>query len=81
VAPVARLRAVQSRSVVNDHYPVAEDDPARARILAAEKGCVLDLPQMLSHQGLNSEEKRAVAESALKRLISCPFDQDAIPAQ
>ena len=60
VARVARDRATQTGASPTITIRLAEDDLARARAFAAEKGLRYQTYlKMLLHQALNSEEKRA----------------------
>ena len=60
VARVARERAGPAGASPTITLRLAEDDLARARTLAAEKGLRYQTYlKMLLHQALNSEEKRA----------------------
>ncbi len=60
VARAARKRASQAGPSPTITIRLAEDDLARARTLAAEKGLRYQTYlKMLLHQALNSEEKRA----------------------
>jgi predicted DNA binding CopG/RHH family protein len=60
VARIARDRATQVGASPTITIRLAEDDLARARTLAAEKGLRYQTYlKMLLHQALNSEEKRA----------------------
>jgi len=60
VARLARERASQSGASPTITIRLAEDDLARARAFAAEKGLRYQTYlKMLLHQALNSEEKRA----------------------
>jgi predicted DNA binding CopG/RHH family protein/uncharacterized DUF497 family protein len=60
VARVARERAIQHGASPTITIRLAEDDLARARTLAAEKGLRYQTYlKMLLHQALNSEEKKA----------------------
>jgi predicted DNA binding CopG/RHH family protein len=60
VARAARERAAKAGASPTITIRLAEDDLARARSLAAEKGLRYQTYlKMLLHQALNSEEKRA----------------------
>jgi predicted DNA binding CopG/RHH family protein len=60
VARVAGARAKQAGASPTITIRLAEDDLARARVLAAEKGLRYQTYlKMLLHQALNSEERRA----------------------
>ncbi len=60
VARVARERASQAGPAPTITIRLAEDDLARARTFAAEKGLRYQTYlKMLLHQALNAEEKRA----------------------
>jgi len=60
VARIARERAVRAGASPTITIRLAEDDLARARTLAAEKGLRYQTYlKMLLHQALDSEEKRA----------------------
>lgn len=60
VARIARERASQTGASPTITIRLAEDDLARARSLAEEKGLRYQTYlKMLLHQALNSEEKRA----------------------
>jgi predicted DNA binding CopG/RHH family protein len=59
IARVARERALQAGASPTITIRLAEDDLARARTFAAEKGLRYQTYlKMLLHQALNSEEKR-----------------------
>jgi predicted DNA binding CopG/RHH family protein len=64
VAQVARERAIQAGASPTITIRLAEDDLARARAFASEKGLRYQTYlKMLLHQALNSEEKRRDAGS------------------